>query len=259
MTDNTMDVSASGQGPEKKISPVHLTPAYELVVDQIRRAIHLGMFLPGQKLPSERDLAEQMSVSRSTIREAVRVLVADGSVSVRRGASGGLIVNHVHAKDTEELRIYAQRKRLELNEIFDFRVIIEEASAELAAQRRTEADLQNMLAALQDMNTAIAATSEDDNDPDPIASFNAADTRFHMGIAKASKNAHLLASVEGIRRAMFLPVGGVFIKLRKDANDIHEPIYNAIADRDAQRAGEFMVEHVQATRRAMMEFLDGRR
>ncbi|MBJ3778634.1 FadR/GntR family transcriptional regulator [Acuticoccus mangrovi] len=245
--------------PDPKIAPVHLTAAYELVVEQIRRAIDLGLFLPGQKLPPERDLAEQMSVSRSTIREAVRVLVADGILSVRRGASGGLIVNNVHTRDPEELRVYAKRKRVELNDIFDFRIVVEQATASFAAQRRGDDNLAVMRTALAAMEEAIAASSAEDDDPDPIAAFNAADTSFHMEIARASKNPHLLKSVEAIRRAMFLPVGGVFIKLRKDANAMHEPLYNAIADRDAARAAEIMAEHVQATRRAMMEFLDGKR
>lgn len=242
----------------QRIGPVHLTPAYELVVEQIRRSIHLGLFLPGQRLPAERDLAEQLSVSRTTVREAVRVLVADGVLSVRRGASGGLIVNHLHVADPEALRVYVKQRRFELNDIFDFRVVIEGATAELAAQRRHDDNLAVIGAALRRMGDIAAALHEDD-DPDPIAAFNAADTSFHMEIARATQNAHLLDSVEQIRRAMFLPVGGVFLKLRRDANAVHEPIFNAIADRDGARARELMIEHVQGTRSAMMEFLDGRR
>ncbi|MBZ9772449.1 FadR/GntR family transcriptional regulator [Mesorhizobium sp. CO1-1-8] len=239
------------------IGPIHLAPAHELVIEQIRRSIQLGRFLPGHKLPAERDLADQLSVSRTTVREAVRILVAEGALSVRRGASGGLIVNQLHVADADELRSFIRQRRSEFNDIFDFRAVVEGATAELAAQRRGMDHLQRMRQKLEEMTTAIDASLGHEN-PDPVAVFHAADTSFHLEIARASQNKHLQASVESIRRAMFIPVGGVFIKLRKDANQIHEPILDAISDRDGPRARLRMVEHVESTRRAMMEFLDDR-
>ncbi|MBZ9772446.1 FadR/GntR family transcriptional regulator [Mesorhizobium sp. CO1-1-8] len=240
------------------IGPIRLAPAHELVVEQIRRSMQLGLFLPGHKLPPERDLADQLSVSRTTVREAVRILVSEGALSVKRGASGGLIVNQLHGDDAEELRSFIRQRRSEFNDVFDFRVVVEGATAELAAQRRGSDHLQRMRQKLDEMTIAIQASLEHD-DPDPVSVFNAADTGFHLEIARASQNKHLLASVESIRRAMFVPIGGVFIKLRKDANEIHEPIFDAIADRDGSRARARMIEHVEGTRRAMMEFLDERK
>ena len=240
------------------IGPIRLPPAHELVLEQIRRSMQLGLFLPGDKLPPERDLADQLAVSRSTVREAVRLLVGDGTLSVRRGAGGGLVVNQLHVADADELRAFVRQRRSEFNDVFDFRVVIEGATAELAAQRRGGEHLDRMRERLEQMTVAIAASVAHD-DPDPVSVFNAADTGFHLEIARASQNGHLQASVESIRRAMFIPIGGIFIKLRKDANEIHEPILHAIADRDGARARASMVEHVQATRRAMMEFLDDRR
>ena len=66
--------------------------AHALVVEQLRRAVHIGSYVPGDRLPSERALAEQLGVSRATVREAIRVLREEGYVESRRGARGGLVV-----------------------------------------------------------------------------------------------------------------------------------------------------------------------
>ncbi len=75
--------------PMKRIEP---SPVYELVVERIRRAIHIGSYVPGDRLPPERALAEQLGVSRTTVREAIRVLEGEGYVESRRGATGGVIL-----------------------------------------------------------------------------------------------------------------------------------------------------------------------
>src|SRR5213592_4815792 len=66
--------------------------SYELVLEQIRRAIQLGRFEGGTRLPSERELAQQFGVSRTTVREAIRVLQGEGLVDVKRGRNGGAVV-----------------------------------------------------------------------------------------------------------------------------------------------------------------------
>ncbi len=91
---------------QELMAPISPVAAHELAVEQIKRCIQLGLFLPGEKLPPERMLAERLSVSRSTLREAVRQLQEAGFLSVRRGAAGGLIVHDPHAEDPAELRAW---------------------------------------------------------------------------------------------------------------------------------------------------------
>src|SRR5258708_40305777 len=74
------------------IEGVEHVPVYGLVVDQLRRAIHSGSFVPGDKFPPERELSKQLGVSRASVREAIRVLEGEGYVETRRGASGDVIV-----------------------------------------------------------------------------------------------------------------------------------------------------------------------
>ena len=74
------------------IQRVEPAAAHELVVAEIRRAIHMGSYVLGDRLPAERALAEQLGVSRATLREALHVLRSEGYVESRRGAHGGLVV-----------------------------------------------------------------------------------------------------------------------------------------------------------------------
>src|SRR6266705_816857 len=86
-------MSAVAPGPAPTgIEKVEHVPVYGLVVDQLRRAIHNGSFVPGDKFPPERELSKQLGVSRASVREAIRVLEGEGYVETRRGASGGMIV-----------------------------------------------------------------------------------------------------------------------------------------------------------------------
>lgn len=236
------------------IHKIEHAAAHELVVDQIRRAIQLGRFLPADKLPAERDLAGLLGVSRATVREAIRVLETDGIVSVRRGAHGGLVVNRVQAMDTRTLRARLKKQTRELNDIFDYRLAIECMAARLSAERRTKQDLGSLRGALERMG-ALAANPSNEHGAHTTALFNAADTEFHLGIAAASGNNYLIEGAETVRRAMFLPVGAVFNQLREDANDIHAAIFDAIKARDGDAAERHMRQHIEATHKAMGELL----
>ena len=151
------------------------TPAtYELVSEQIRRAIHIGTYLPGDKLPAERQLAEQMGVSRTTVREALRVLEGEGYVESHRGAAGGIVVLDQTSSE-ERIRPVVMARMAEFEELFDFRIAVEGAAVRLAAVRRTETDLKQLQKALDAMAEGWQT-----------ARFRAADSAFHLGIADAA-------------------------------------------------------------------------
>src|SRR4051794_37505240 len=158
------------------------TPAsYELVVDQIRRAIQIGRFLPGEKLPTERELAGQLGVSRTTVREAMRVLQGEGLIETRRGRAGGAVVIAAEGSPAERRRLL-RRRLAELENVFDYRLAVEPAAARLAAQRRTKTDLARLGEAM-DTLSALAAGASDDSQVSPPSRFFATDAEFHHRIA----------------------------------------------------------------------------
>ena len=177
------------------IATVRSTAAYELVVEQLRKAIFLGRFVPGEKLPSERDLASQMLVSRTTVREAIRVLEGEGLVSVKRGATGGLTVLPQDRLSSSEIEAYIRAQLGILDNLFDYRVANECAAASFAAMRRTQAHLDRLRRALDTMN-AICATPESRAIATNIARFNSAE----FGISSRYRR--------GLHQSVFSPGGG---------------------------------------------------
>jgi GntR family transcriptional regulator, transcriptional repressor for pyruvate dehydrogenase complex len=217
--------------------PVEVTAAYQLVVDRLRRAIHLRQYVPGDRLPSERKLAESLGVSRVTVREALRVLQDEGYVESRRGAAGGPFV--VPRKEpTERLRAILRERREEFESILDFRIVVEGGAARMAAERRTDTDLDRLRSALDEMRSS-----------DGLGTFRRADSAFHLAIANAAANPMLRESIEHARAAMFLPMDSLEQEVPLSHwVDEHLRLLAAIDGHDAATAQRVMATHVERNR-----------
>jgi GntR family transcriptional regulator, transcriptional repressor for pyruvate dehydrogenase complex len=221
--------------------------SYELVLDQIRRAIQLGRFDAGTRLPSERELASQFAVSRTTVREAIRVLQGEGLVEVRRGRSGGAVVVSPRAS-RQEIARHLSRRLAEIEVVVDFRLIVETAAARLAAERRTAEDVDRLRGLVTAMDELVA-------DPEGAAPsrFFALDSEYHRSIAEAARNEMLVAAVDDVRARLFTPIGGIFLGLHPSANQLHRELLEAIEAGDAAGAESHMRDHIALTRDAMYE------
>jgi len=242
--------------PKSAVSQVRAPATYELVVEQIRRALALGRFAPGDKLPPERDLATQLGVSRTSVREAIRTLEGQGVLSVRRGSTGGVTVCEgppLHQLTAAERK----RQRQTLEWIVDFRLANECAAARLAALHRTEADV----ARIRELMEALRANEQLDAPDDPVAlekqttRFAKLDTDFHLAIARASHNPYVLDAVETGRINMLRPVGGVFTRLHAGVNYQHAEIAEAICEKRPDDAAAAMHAHIEATREQLKELV----
>ena len=208
----------------------------------LRARIHMGELQPGERFPSERDLAERFGVSRVTLREAIRILQEEGYVDVRRGPYGGAYLTDL----VEPARAWRQRMIEDpaaLNELFDYRVGIEMATARFAALRRTDDDIQLMRVAVADMRE-VATQGE----------FRTADSRFHAAVASAAKSARLSAAVRQLRGELFTPLDLVQLDVTPDEDaDQHSAICDAVQDRDPVRAETLMCAHIERTRDTFRE------
>jgi GntR family transcriptional regulator, transcriptional repressor for pyruvate dehydrogenase complex len=220
------------------LAPVTAVPAHELVLEQLRRSIHLGQFVAGDKLPPERELARQLGVSRTTVREAVRVLEEDGMVEIRRGSTGGIIVRTRTTRPAELVR-----RLRECEDILDFRIAVETAAARLAAQRRTAADIAALDRAFQAVEQVFLTGAVD-----CVSVWVRVDTDFHVMIARIARNEYLAAAVEDARANMFMPIGVVFGHLTERAHDQHRELRDAICAGDPGRAAEAARNHIESTR-----------
>lgn len=240
--------------PTSTLQPVRQIAAHELVLEQMRKALEAGQFKPGDRLPSERDMAEQLDVSRTTVRAAVAVLEREGLLLVRRGRGGGFIVQAPQV-DPDSSRHMLLKNREAIRNAFDFRTIVESAAARLAAARREEGDVEALRGLLEKMNSHLDLCLSDQT-AHHVAQFQAVDSEFHLGIAAAARNPLLLEAVLTARRNMWTPVGSLFGRLERNANDHHDEIIDAIEAGDAERAGEIMEAHIFETRSTIESWLD---
>jgi GntR family transcriptional regulator, transcriptional repressor for pyruvate dehydrogenase complex len=240
------------------INPVKAPATYELVVDQLRRALALGRFAPGDKLPPERELSEQLGVSRTTVREAVRVLEGEKVLAVSRGASGGIVVLD---PGSDAIAEQIRSQTAELQQIYEFRLANECAAARLAAANHSREDAR----ALRELIKALDENEGPVDDPDQAArqatEFGRLDNALHLAIAQASGNPFIVEAVETCRLNMLRPVGSVFSHTEGDVNTPHRRIVDAILAGDGATAERVMAEHIDETQRQLLKLsgLDGRK
>ena len=140
----------------KHLEPIKAIATYELVANQIQRAVHLGLLVPGDRLPAERALAQQLGVARMTVREAIRVLAHEGRITVRRGAHGGMWIRAQDVTKRELLQLAADTDRA-IGDVYEFRELVEGASARLAAERAKPDDVRKLRSLSSSMEKILAA------------------------------------------------------------------------------------------------------
>jgi GntR family transcriptional regulator, transcriptional repressor for pyruvate dehydrogenase complex len=219
------------------IEAVDLVAAHQVVTQRLRHAIHIGTYLPGDKLPPERTLAQQLGVSRMTVREAIRVLRDEGYVASRRGSAGGITVLD-QAEDAKQLRPVLLGRMAELDDDFEFRIAVEGAAAALAARRRTKHDLARLHQAFADLEQGRET-----------ARFRAADNVFHLAIADAARNRFMREAIENVRAMTWVPLDQVISKVFTSAHEHHAQILQAIEDSDPDAAERAAVAHIQRAQR----------
>lgn len=214
--------------------------AFEVSVEKLGSAIKLGLIGRGQQLPSERDLADMMGISRTTIREAIRVLTVQGVLAVRRGRTGGTFVAGTPAaQSTAVLRRKIAKDPQILRSILDYRAVIEPGVAALAAERAEK----NQIAELSAYCDEMSQVSEQ------FRSYRELDTRFHLLLGRCTQSARL----ESVVADLHVELSDLMqlIPYSKEAvlhsNDQHTALLKAVASGKAEQARKVMLEHVSAT------------
>ncbi|MQA08797.1 MAG: FCD domain-containing protein [Pseudonocardiaceae bacterium] len=230
------------------VSPVH---AYQRIVEQIEHAVLAGELTPGQRLPSERDLMSQFEVSRSTVREALRVLQSSEVIRSRPGdPRGPEVLSASPAALHRSMHRLARAGQLGFGELLQFRMLLEGSAYLLAARLRTDEQLAEMTSALDEMG-ALAAARE----PDYLA-FSHADVAFHDAVARATGNPLIVVCGEVVR--------DVVLELIKDKLQ-HAPDRRAVMRTSLEHHGE-VLEAVRAgdgerasrlARRALYDYYAG--
>ncbi len=232
-----------------KLQPVKTQKVYQVVLLQLRQLLQEGHLKPGEKLIPERELAEQLQVSRTSLREALRALEIQGLIETR--PRGGTFIRHTDAQTL----LAALNQLLDGNsltsilEMLQVRQILESECAAIAAQRRTMHDLIQMEKSLQDM---MRYETEEDLGLE-------ADLQFHFYVVRSTGNStltgimHMLSNnmketIRATRHTRFSQPGRFMETFQE-----HENIFLAIRDREPDRARRATADHITKIQEEMLK------
>jgi GntR family transcriptional repressor for pyruvate dehydrogenase complex len=230
--------SAPASLSDAVLRPVRDGNAFESTVEHLATAIRLGVFTEGERLPSERDLAERLKVGRATLREAIGALRQAGLVNTRRGRTGGTVVLYRGGPEADDPG-RVRRTPAEISDALGFRAVVEPGAAQLAASSDLSADQR---AWLREVLRATVAAEDD-------GARRVADSRLHLAIATLSGSPMLVEAVTQARSIIVELLEGIPVLAPNIAHSHtqHAEIVEAVLNGDHLRARVVMEEHCQAT------------
>jgi len=220
---------------------------YEHVAERLAAEIRSGAYAPGERLPSERDLARRLEVGRASVREAIAALQVQGVIETRPG-SGSFVAADATAKLPAPSALPHDASP---SDLLETRMQIEPAIARLAAERgRPDEECERLLSAME--------AAADPTDPRARQGWNESDRLFHRRIAELTGNPVLAGIAGHVAALMDQPL---WQRLRDDSIATpghtaihlaeHRMIYEAIADGEPSAAELYAAQHVKRVRRYM--------
>jgi DNA-binding FadR family transcriptional regulator len=215
--------------------PVRPPSTFEETVERLGTAIRLGLLSPGSRLPSERDLAKELRISRSTLRQALTTLVQSGHLVSLRGRKGGTFVSEqppLAEQDAEPLDQGAWA-------VLDYRVAIESGAALLAAERTGPEQLDRLDELVAKMTTEV----------EDFAEYRRTDIRFHIGIAEAAGSPRLLSAMTDVQGQMTDLIAFIAHppEVLLSSNEQHGRLVKSLRKGDASRSVKILREHIEGT------------
>lgn len=217
---------------QRRLSPIKLDsyqPLREVVCETLREAIRSGILKPGERL-MEIQLAEELGVSRTPVREAIRKLELEGYVIMlpRRGT----YVANLSIKD--------------INEVFEIRTALDALATGLAAERITDEDLEQLERLLVQIGEYI-----EQNDMEKIVET---DTQFHDILYRASRNDRLVGIINNLREQLtrFRSISMSYPGRLKKTLEEHRRMVEAIAQGDVELAQRLAVEHMENSEQTLL-------
>jgi GntR family transcriptional repressor for pyruvate dehydrogenase complex len=239
-------MTTSGARSAIRLSPLEVPKASDVLANELRERILSGEFVEGTPLPPERELVVQTRMSRSTVREALRILEVQGLIRIKAGRAGGAFVQQPREESVaRSLELLIRGRQLRLTSIHETREAIEPACARLAALHRMPGDLARLEAA----NDALAASGS-------LEDFLRANVEWHVAVATAGHNEILTGVMMAMTRAIYTATHNAsFVDddVRAIALRAHRSVTRAIKERDPDAAVRRMERHVHAYAAAALQ------
>jgi len=221
---------------EAVFKPVQPPTTFEETVERLGTAIRLGLLPPGSQLPPERDLAGELCISRSTLRQALTTLVQSGHLVSLRGRAGGTFVAEAPPLSVGERR--QEPLGDDARAVLDERVAIETGATVLAVERARSRDLEVLDRLVRRM--AAAGSFEE---------YRRADVRFHIGVAEAAHSPRLVTTMTEVQGHMSELIARIAHpeEVLTRSNGQHRRLVTLLRRRDAGRGVRLMREHIEGT------------
>ena len=216
--------------------PVTTATTFEETVERLGTAIRVGLLAPGSKLPAERDLAAQLCISRSTLRQALTTLVQSGHLTSRRGRGGGTFVS-----EDPPLAAFLGAEAVlgaDARAVLDERVAVEAGAVILACERAEKEDIAKLSELVERM-----AFAED------FDLYRRADMQFHIGVAEAARSPKLvtvMTDVQGQMSALIARIAHPEQVLTR-SNEQHGRLVGLLDKGQAPRAVKLIRQHIEGT------------
>ncbi len=231
-----------------QLTPMEVPKASDVLANELRERILSGEYAEGTPLPPERELVVQTKMSRTTVREALRILEVQGLVRIKAGRAGGAFVQRPGEQSmADTVALLIRGRQIRLSALLETREAIEPFCAQLAARHRTDEDLARLDAA----NDAIAAAG------DKLDAFLQANVDWHIAVASASHNELMSGLMISLSRAIYAATeneGFIDQKVRDITVRAHRSVTKAIRDKDADAAHRRMGRHVHSYAESIREF-----
>jgi DNA-binding FadR family transcriptional regulator len=232
---------------EALFRPVRAGNAFEETVERLLQAIRLGVVEPGERLPSERDLAGRFNVSRVTLREAIKALQDAGYVESRRGRYGGTFVQEqLPKRGKASARRLAREMASGLDDALVFRRVLEVGAAEATALR-----------VLDDYERAHLTQRLEQCSRSGLHDYRRMDSRLHLAVAELTLSPSLTSAMAEVRMRLNGLLDAIPLLERNlvHSNMQHAEIVDAILQHDPDAAREAMSEHLSGTAALLRGFL----
>lgn len=225
-----------GSGPGFK--PVKTKRAFEEVCEQIRAEIQSGRIGAGDKLPSERDLAEQLQVSRATVREAFRTLEIGGVLSLQKGVKGGAVVMQGDVRPiTQTISDLLSLGGLSLGDYTEARTCLQKEIIRLACERGTEEDFA-------ELEANIARTREK-TDAAQIEDRTALTVEFYAILARTTKNKAMEILMSAVTEPLAYYIKRIGVDRSWDVAASRTKVVEHLRQRDPDAAIAEMMSHME--------------
>jgi DNA-binding FadR family transcriptional regulator len=238
------DAVSPAEASSALLRPVRPGNAFEDTVERLLQTIRLGVIRPGESLPSERELATRLGVSRDTVREAIRSLADAGYLVARRGRYGGTFLSDELPAHTDGA---AGISREVIDDALRLREILEVGAARMAATRTlTASEREELWSRLSDVRDA------------KLEDYRRLDSRLHLAIAEAAGSPSLVPLVAENRMRLNGLLDQIPLLSRNIAHsdEQHEAIVMAILAGDGEAAATAMRAHVAGSAALLHGFLD---